>query len=185
MSCKQLVISFQILLKNTYRISANSFRGKYSFLKVEIQRSQYIRPKFTVHKCAETIQGRKLFKGGNYSRKYGIQITAYNGKRTIYKYHLTSEPFESHIAPVIMSKPDDSYGPLGANLTLDCEARGHPAPTITWRFVNTEGKTIALPSKFCFFFKHSTYCLIHLLVQFLTCFEFGIIKIIEKWDFSH
>ena len=52
------------------------------------------------------------------------------------------------IAPVIMSKPDDSYGPLGANLTLDCEARGHPAPTITWRFVNTEGKTIALPSKF-------------------------------------
>ena len=53
------------------------------------------------------------------------------------------------IAPVIMSKPDDSYGPLGANLTLDCEARGHPAPTITWRFVNTEGKTIALPSKLC------------------------------------
>ena len=48
-----------------------------------------------------------------------------------------------------MSKPDDSYGPLGANLTLDCEARGHPAPTITWRFVNTEGKTIALPSKLC------------------------------------
>jgi hypothetical protein len=38
---------------------------------VEIQRSQYIRPKVTVHKCAETIQGRKLFKGGNYSRKYG------------------------------------------------------------------------------------------------------------------
>ena len=25
----------------------------------------------TVHKCAETIQGRKLFKGGNYMRKYG------------------------------------------------------------------------------------------------------------------
>jgi hypothetical protein len=39
---------------------------------VEIQRSQYIRPKVTVHKCAETIQGRKLFKGGNYTRKYGM-----------------------------------------------------------------------------------------------------------------
>jgi hypothetical protein len=26
----------------------------------------------TVHKSVETIQGRKLFKGGNYSRKYGI-----------------------------------------------------------------------------------------------------------------
>jgi hypothetical protein len=58
-----------------YRISANSFRGKYSFLKVEIQRSQYIRPKVTLHKCAETIQGRKLFKGGNYSRKYGKLIS--------------------------------------------------------------------------------------------------------------
>ena len=44
----------------------------YSFLNLEIQRSQYIRPKVTVHKGAETIQGRKLFKGGNYMRKYGI-----------------------------------------------------------------------------------------------------------------
>ena len=34
--------------------------------------SQYIRPKVTVHKGAETIQGRKLFKGGNYMRKYGM-----------------------------------------------------------------------------------------------------------------
>ena len=42
------------------------------FLDLEIQRSQYIGPKVTVHKCAETIQGRKLFKGGNYIRKYGI-----------------------------------------------------------------------------------------------------------------
>ncbi len=50
-------------------------------------------------------------------------------------------------APVIVSKPEDSYGPLGANLTLDCEAKGHPAPIITWRFVNNEGKTISLPSK--------------------------------------
>ena len=38
------------------------------------QRSQDIRPKVTVHKCAETIQGRKLFKGGNYMRKYGTYI---------------------------------------------------------------------------------------------------------------
>ena len=29
-------------------------------------------PKVTVHKGAETIQGRKLFKRGNYMRKYGI-----------------------------------------------------------------------------------------------------------------
>jgi hypothetical protein len=56
--------------KIKYRISSYSFRGNYSFLNLEIQRSQYIRPKVTVHKCAETIQGRKLFKGGNYTRKY-------------------------------------------------------------------------------------------------------------------
>ena len=31
-------------------------------------------PLITVHKCAETIQGRKPFKGGNYMRKYGMQI---------------------------------------------------------------------------------------------------------------
>lgn len=49
-------------------------------------------------------------------------------------------------APVIISAPENSYGPLGANLTLDCEARGFPAPTITWQFVSTEGKTISLPS---------------------------------------
>ena len=29
-------------------------------------------PKVTVHKCAETIQGRKLFKGGNYLRKLNL-----------------------------------------------------------------------------------------------------------------
>ena len=57
-----------------YRISSYSFRGNYSFLDLEIKRSQYIRPRVTVHKCAETIQGRKLFKGGNYVRKYGIWL---------------------------------------------------------------------------------------------------------------
>ena len=31
-------------------------------------------PLITVHTGAETIQGRKLFKGGNYSRKYGNSI---------------------------------------------------------------------------------------------------------------
>ena len=43
------------ILYNMYRISSYSFRGNYSFLKLEIQRSQYIRPKVRVHKCAETI----------------------------------------------------------------------------------------------------------------------------------
>ena len=32
------------------------------FLNLEIQRSQYIRPKVTVHKGVETIQGRKLYE---------------------------------------------------------------------------------------------------------------------------
>ena len=46
----------------TYRISSYSFRGNYSVLDLEIQRSQYIRLKVTVNKCAETIQGRKLYE---------------------------------------------------------------------------------------------------------------------------
>ena len=64
-----------------YCISSYSFRGNYSFLNLEIQRSQYIRPKVTVHKGAETIQGRKLFKGGNYMRKYGISFLELSSKR--------------------------------------------------------------------------------------------------------
>ena len=35
-------------------------------------------PLVTVHKCAETIQGRKLFKGGNYMRKYGTYIIRFD-----------------------------------------------------------------------------------------------------------
>merc|ERR1719154_378777 len=45
-------------------------------------------------------------------------------------------------APAIISPPSDTYGPIGANLTLDCEARGYPAPTISWQYDNVEGKTI-------------------------------------------
>jgi len=48
--------------------------------------------------------------------------------------------------PVILSPPTDTYGPLGANLTLDCEAKGYPAPIITWQYENVEGDTISLPS---------------------------------------
>ena len=32
------------------------------FFNLEIQRSQYIRPKVTVHKGVETIQGQKLYE---------------------------------------------------------------------------------------------------------------------------
>ena len=45
-----------------YRISSYSFRGSYSFLNLEIQRSQYIKSKVTLHKGVETIQGRKLYE---------------------------------------------------------------------------------------------------------------------------
>ena len=63
-----------VVSKFRYHISSYSFHGNYFFLHLEIQRSQYISPKVTVHKGAETIQGRKLFKGRNYMRKYGILI---------------------------------------------------------------------------------------------------------------
>ena len=54
-------------------------------------------PLVTVHKSVETIQGRKLFKGGNYSRKYGIYISmAFNqccciDLKTLYKCLITSK----------------------------------------------------------------------------------------------
>ena len=47
--------------KSKYRIYSYGFRGNYSFLHFEIQSSQY-------------INVRKLFKGGNYKRKYGIYL---------------------------------------------------------------------------------------------------------------
>ena len=81
--CLPLSLSWTSIIKHEqislprkfkYRISSYSFRGNYSFLNLETQRSQYIRPKVTVQKGAETIQGRKLFKGGNYMRKYGMCI---------------------------------------------------------------------------------------------------------------
>jgi len=49
-------------------------------------------------------------------------------------------------APTIISPPSDTYGPVGANLTLDCEARGFPAPIITWQYDDVDGNTIYLPS---------------------------------------
>ena len=38
-------------------------------------------PLITVDKSAETIQGRKLFKGGNYLRKYGMFLHYYEVER--------------------------------------------------------------------------------------------------------
>ena len=50
----------------TYHISSYSFHRNYSFWNLEIQRSQYLRPKVTVHKCVETIQGQKLYEEVQY-----------------------------------------------------------------------------------------------------------------------
>ena len=41
--------------QHTYRIFSYSFRGNYSFLNLEIQTSQYIRPKVKVHKCVQIL----------------------------------------------------------------------------------------------------------------------------------
>ena len=51
-----------------YRISANSFRGNYSFLKLSLFTVTFDLYFINLNSC----QGRKLFKGGNYSRKYGM-----------------------------------------------------------------------------------------------------------------
>ena len=49
--CGQIL--FKVKFKLIYRISANRFRGNYSFLKVEV---------------------RKVFEGGNYSREETINL---------------------------------------------------------------------------------------------------------------
>ena len=54
--------------RRKYRVSSYSFHGNYSFLNLEIQRLQYIRPKVIVHNCAETIQGRKLYEEMRYPK---------------------------------------------------------------------------------------------------------------------
>ena len=61
----------------TYRISSYSFRGNYSFLHLEIvaisNSCRNISFFYLINWifAAETIEGRKLCKGGNYMRKYG------------------------------------------------------------------------------------------------------------------
>jgi hypothetical protein len=51
---------------NEYRISANSYRGNYSFLNLTLCTVTF---DVTVHTGAETIQGRKLFAEIRYEQK--------------------------------------------------------------------------------------------------------------------
>ena len=66
-----------------YCISVNSFRVNYSFLKVKNVEIFYFHIVSALWQfyyflnwivAAETIEGGKLFKGGNYSRKYGRSV---------------------------------------------------------------------------------------------------------------
>ena len=51
------------VLIGTISIKVRSFwKGHKKLKQSEIQSSQYIRPKVTVHKCEETIQGGKLYE---------------------------------------------------------------------------------------------------------------------------
>ena len=78
---KKVYWEFSYLLKSVsgngkirYHISSYSFRGNYSFLNltrctVTFDHSTY---RCGNYSREETIQGRKLLKGGNYMRKYGM-----------------------------------------------------------------------------------------------------------------
>ena len=56
-------------------------------------------PKVTVHKCAETIQGTKLFKGGKDMRKYGT--SKINHSRFDSRIQLSRK---SPTSPVVVTK---------------------------------------------------------------------------------
>ena len=58
------------------------FCRNYSFLNLEIQRSQYMRPKVTVHKCAETIQGWKLYEEIRYLKNQTLHLSPSRNFRT-------------------------------------------------------------------------------------------------------
>ena len=58
-------VTFRVAPDSIYCISANSFCGNYSYLNLPLCTVTFVH---TVHTSAETIQGRKLFKGGNYSK---------------------------------------------------------------------------------------------------------------------
>ena len=57
-----------------HRISSYSFRGNYSVLNLEIVAIFQFLKKEIEFWAAETIQGRKLFKGRNYMKKYGMFV---------------------------------------------------------------------------------------------------------------
>ena len=61
---------FHLSYANMYHISSYKICGHF-LKKYFIQRSQYIRPKVTVHKCAGIIRMWVLFEGRPYMRKYG------------------------------------------------------------------------------------------------------------------
>ena len=63
-----------------YRIFSYRFRGNYSFLNfVIVGNSNSCHNIYFINRifAAETIQGRKLFKGGNYMSKYGIHTEGF------------------------------------------------------------------------------------------------------------
>ena len=72
MNLQKVAPSKEILLfiKKKIAYRTNSFRGNYCFLNLTL-----------VHTGAETIPGRKLFKGGNYSRKYGTYFKPLSPKK--------------------------------------------------------------------------------------------------------
>ena len=65
----------------TYRISANSFRVNYSFLNLTLN--------MYCDLWSQHIQVWKLFKGGNYSRKYGMQKIC----KALFYYYRTLHTF--------------------------------------------------------------------------------------------
>ncbi|CAH1722384.1 unnamed protein product [Aphis gossypii] len=48
-------------------------------------------------------------------------------------------------APDIRSAPKNLAGSIGHTVVFDCEVKGYPVPSISWRFTNTDGITKWLP----------------------------------------
>ena len=78
--CQILLLKFDYW-QVRYSIFSYSFQGNYSFLNLEIVSNSNSCRNISSFCCGKTIQWWKLFKGGNYMRKYGRLKLQKNRKR--------------------------------------------------------------------------------------------------------
>ena len=95
----KILVVFEVpeTLMSQYLLISNLYSHQFKVCKsYSISSNSFL---VTVHTGAETIQGRKLFKGGNYSRKYG----KWKKKSRSDFWAKISSQFRSQLTPLLRS----------------------------------------------------------------------------------